>query len=95
MEVVIEIPDDAYKKLCSCGYVSSNLNIISAIKSGIPLPEHHGDLKDTSTFKYNDCAEPAVTCIKDISCSECCYCAITKSTIDHLPTIIPATCTGR
>ena len=37
MKLLIEIPDDAYKKLCSCGYVSSNLNIISVIKSGIPL----------------------------------------------------------
>ena len=46
MEVVIEIPDDAYKKLCSCGYISSNFNIISAIKSGIPLPKGHGSMED-------------------------------------------------
>ena len=55
MKIVIEIPEDIYNEWCNMILPSNK--IVAAthviIKDGIPLPEHHGDLKDVNDIWNN------------------------------------------
>ena len=44
MQLVIDIPEDAYDFIKKTGYHTQSL--YNAIKKGIPLPKGHGRLKD-------------------------------------------------
>ena len=45
MQIVIDIPDELYKKQLSSDW-TGNYIIHDAIANGIPLPQEHDDLKD-------------------------------------------------
>ena len=55
MQIVIDIPEDEYKKTQNDVYVIYD-KMYSAIKNGIPLPKGHGDLIDRAEL-YNQTAE--------------------------------------
>lgn len=83
IELVIKIPEEEYK-LCKRQYDTECLDtLMIAVKYGIPLPEHHGDLKDVDKIK-----EEAI----DMSQwgSDTAY-GVWVEDIDATPTIIPAT----
>lgn len=80
MEIVIKIPEWKYKSICEgveaskrCGVVGIDFNIHEAIRNGIPLPEHHGDLIDRDnievlrlgnlTRQYDKGFDAGVTCM--------------------------------
>ena len=48
MQVVIDIPEDAYRQIRNWGVPTDELRrkIYDIIDNGTPLPEHHGDLID-------------------------------------------------
>lgn len=50
MKIVIDIDEYLYKTIKTLGLVVEDGDAVAvseAIANGIPLPEHHGDLKDT------------------------------------------------
>lgn len=55
MKIVIEISEEDYKLIKSYGKGSTNyrisLNLYDAVKNGVPLPKHHGDLIDRRELK--------------------------------------------
>lgn len=51
MQIVINIPDEAYRKLITGEYDYGDMNII--IKNGTPLPKGHGGLVDYEELKNN------------------------------------------
>lgn len=46
MQLMIDIPKDAYDYVMGCGYFPTNFNMIYEIRNGIVLPDNHGKLKD-------------------------------------------------
>ncbi len=52
MQIVINISEET-KRAIDMGTVNLALtaNVWAAIRNGIPLPEHHGDLKDVNKIK--------------------------------------------
>lgn len=58
MQIVIEIPQEQYNKLCTvplCDF-SKFEGLLEAIKNGIVLPEHYGDLIDRDALRKSDLA---------------------------------------
>ena len=53
MELVINIPEEAYKLLKSEGvdWLGAE-HILNAVAEGIPLPKGHGELVDRDKFEY-------------------------------------------
>ena len=95
MQIVIEIDDEDYKTIqeldshYSILFGKTKDNAFSAIKNGIPLPEHHGDLKDIGDMEllnvqvHDDYSKGWHNAIE--------YCV--RRLREH-PTIIPATKEG-
>ena len=54
MQIVIDIDDKDYKRIQGIPDVFNSLTsrTYSAIRNGIPLPEGHGDLKDSNNLKH-------------------------------------------
>lgn len=47
IELVIKIPENAYKATCNGNMLPPDVkNVVQGIKNGTPLPEHHGRLID-------------------------------------------------
>ena len=54
MKIIINIPDDKYKEICSGNFETDGyfkMNLRDAFRNGIPLPKGHGDLKDADKLK--------------------------------------------
>ena len=92
MKIVIDIPEDNFKRireLAEVNGLSNNLMGYSllAIAHGTVLPEGHGDLIDRNYFedKYAGCG--SVYC-EDISCKDCNSRIVNKLDVDSAPTII-------
>lgn len=47
IELVIKMPEDLYKATINGLDANEIWNLRLAVKNGIPLPEYHGNLKDT------------------------------------------------
>ena len=52
MKIVIDIPENDYELALRNDYsaIYKGAHIAEAIKKGIPLPKHHGRLKDVDVF---------------------------------------------
>ena len=53
MQVVIDIPEEEYERMCK----RNGLNVFlmySAIANGTPLPKGHGDLIDRDTLEFRN-----------------------------------------
>ena len=54
MQVVIDIPEDKYNEIIKDDYIPDGnfrRNCIQAIRTGTPLPKHHGRLIDADELK--------------------------------------------
>lgn len=53
MQIVIDIPEEAYKLLKNEGvdWLGAE-HILNAVANGTPLPKGHGDLKETGNLQY-------------------------------------------
>lgn len=98
VELVIKIPEEQYRTLNAKSQndvvaVIDDALLIKSIKNGIPLPEHHGDLKDANSVPEED---------KDIIVKSLLYpgtiafagAILLEEYVNNLPTIIPATKEG-
>ena len=50
MKLIIDIPEDVYKKIVADKYAIYD-KMFYSIKNGTPLPKGHGDLKDVNEIK--------------------------------------------
>lgn len=53
MKMVIDIPDEIYKK-----YIEDRTHVtdvLHAVRHGTPLPEHHGRIIDESQIRHIEC----------------------------------------
>lgn len=56
MQIVIDIPEDVYKRTVfyrEFKDLNDCVTTIKALENGTPLPEHHGDLIDVNALKTN------------------------------------------
>lgn len=52
MKLIVDISDEEYSALQSASYYSfDKYAAYLAMKNGVPLPEHHGDLIDRNTIE--------------------------------------------
>ncbi len=83
MKIVINIDDNIYTRLFDNGidYYDDTISIKTAIRNGIPLPEHHGDLIDRDALIY----EQTHHCGYQIP-----FLLIDEDNLKNVPTIIEA-----
>ena len=53
MKLIIDIPEEAYKKLLEEQHLPKDLDVEYLIMNGTPLPKGHGDLIDKDEFLLN------------------------------------------
>ena len=56
MKIVIDIPDGCYEELCNARFpIQDAYRLVTWIKDGTPLPEHHGRIIDESQIRHIVC----------------------------------------
>lgn len=68
IELVIKIPEEDYKKAIEFGHLDMcGIELAKAVLNGTPLPEGHGDLKDTKAIldEFNDTYNSKVGIVPD------------------------------
>lgn len=93
MQIVIEIPEDVYKKTIfyrEFKDLNDCVTTIKALENGTPLPKGHGRLKDIDKIEWYGCTTEFDCPHKDRECKDCDRAECSKTQVDAIPTIIEA-----